>query len=84
MHDAPRRLPGIVDGLGDGEWVMVDSSYRELARFSTAHGRHGDLHEFVITPDSTALVTSNETVARDLTSVGGSRSGQVVGGVVRS
>ena len=73
----------VVDGLGDGEWVVLDAFYRELARFSTAHGRHGDLHEFVITPDDTALVTSNETVAWNLTSVGGSRRGQVVGGVVQ-
>jgi hypothetical protein len=73
-----------VAGLADGEWVVLDSSYRELARFSAANGRHGDLHEFVITPDDTALVTSNETVAWDLTSVGGSRrGGRVVGGVVQ-
>src|SRR5438876_10343700 len=73
----------VVDGLGDGEWVVLDSSYRELARFSAARGRHGDLHELVITPDDTALVTSNETAAWNLTSVGGSRRGQVVGGVVQ-
>jgi hypothetical protein len=73
----------VEDGLGNGEWVVLDSSYRELARFSTARGRHGDLHEFVITPDDTALVTSNETLAWNLTSVGGSRRGQVVGGVVQ-
>ena len=24
----------VVDGLGDGEWVVLDASYRELARFS--------------------------------------------------
>jgi len=72
-----------VAGLAEGEWVVLDSSYRELARFSAANGRHGDLHEFVITPDDTALVTSNETVEWDLTSVGGSRRGRVVGGVVQ-
>jgi hypothetical protein len=73
----------VVDGLGAGEWVVVDASYRELARFSTARGLHGDLHEFVITPDDTALVTSNETRVWDLTSVGGRRRGHVVGGVVQ-
>ena len=52
----------VVHGLADGEWVVLDSSYRELARFSAANGRHGDLHEFVITPQNTALVTSNEVV----------------------
>ncbi len=73
----------IVHGLADGEWVVLDTSYHELFRFSTARGLHGDLHEFVITPQNTALVTSNETKTWDLTSVGGSRNGQVVGGVVQ-
>ena len=72
-----------VHGLGDGEWVVLDSSYRELARFSAARGRAGDLHEFVVTPHGTALVTCNETAVRDLTSVGGRRHGHVVGGVVQ-
>ena len=73
----------VVHGLADGEWVVLDASYRELFRFPAAHGRDGDLHEFVITPQNTALVTSNETRTWDLTSVGGSRHGQVVGGVVQ-
>jgi hypothetical protein len=72
-----------VGGLGDGEWVVVDTSYRELTRFSTARGLHGDLHEFVITPQNTALVTSNEVRVWDLTSVGGSSRGRVAGGVVQ-
>jgi Arylsulfotransferase (ASST) len=73
----------VVHGLADGEWVVFDASYRELFRFPAAHGRHGDLHELVISPQNTALVTSNETVTWDLTSVGGSPRGQVVGGVVQ-
>ena len=73
----------VVHGLADGEWVVLDTSYRELFRFSTTRGLHGDLHEFVITPQNTALVTSNETRTWDLTSVGGSRNGRVVGGVVQ-
>jgi hypothetical protein len=64
-----------VDGLGDGEWVVVDAAYRELARFSAARGLRSDLHEFQISPHDTALVTSNE--------VRPWRRGQVVGGVVQ-
>jgi hypothetical protein len=74
----------VVEGLAVGEWVVLDSSYRELARFPAAKGRHGDLHEFVVTPDDTALVTSNETVTWDLRSVGGSERGKVVGESSRS
>ena len=71
------------DGLGDGEWVVVDTSYRELARFTAARGLHGDLHEFIISPQNTALVLSNEVGVHDLRSVGGSPGGNVVGGVVQ-
>ena len=67
----------VVDGVGDGEWVVVDAAYRELARFTAARRLPGDLHELVITPQSTALVTSNETVHWDLRGVGG--SGRIVG-----
>ena len=72
-----------VHGLADGEWVVLDTSYRELFRLRAARGLHGDLHEFVISPQNTALVTSNEVRTWDLRSVGGSRAGQVVGGVVQ-
>ena len=60
----------VVKGIGDGEWVVADESYRELARF----GRGGDLHEFVISPENTALVLRNEIVPW--------RSGTLVVGVV--
>jgi hypothetical protein len=72
-----------VMGLGAGEWVVLDSSYRELVRFSAARGLPGDLHEFVITPWNTALVTSNEVRPWDLRPVGGDRRGHVVAGVVQ-
>jgi len=72
-----------IKGLGVGEWVVLDTTYRELARFSAARGLHGDLHEFVITPWNTALVTSNEVRPWDLRPVGGSPRGLVVGGVVQ-
>jgi outer membrane protein assembly factor BamB len=73
----------VVRGLGNGEWVVVDSSYRELARFSAARGLPGDLHEHVLTPAGTALVTSNEITVSDLRRVGGRRRGHAVGGVVQ-
>src|SRR5262249_18385840 len=69
--------------VGEGEWVGGEAACKELGRCSAGGGLHGDLHEFVISPQGTALVTSNEVVARDLTSVGGSRTGLVVGGVVQ-
>jgi hypothetical protein len=64
-----------VDGLGDGEWVVLDTSYTQIARFGAARGLHGDLHEFLISPQNTALVLSNEVRPWS--------GGHVVGGVVQ-
>ncbi|KAI9047394.1 hypothetical protein LZ554_008839 [Drepanopeziza brunnea f. sp. 'monogermtubi'] len=46
-----------VHGHGEGIYFMLDSNYREAYRFSAGNGRLGDLHEFRITEDGTALVT---------------------------
>jgi Arylsulfotransferase (ASST) len=62
---------------------VLDASYREVVRFSAAHGLRADLHEFVITPWNTALVTSTEVRPWDLRSVGGGPRGRVVGGIVQ-
>jgi hypothetical protein len=70
-------------GLGVGEYVIFDNSYREIARFKAGDHRVSDLHEFLITGRNTALVTSYETRVMDLSSVGGPSSGPVVGGIVQ-
>jgi Arylsulfotransferase (ASST) len=70
-------------GLGRGTHVIMDESYRELARVRAGNGRQSDLHEFVITPHNTALVTSYEVRPADLTPVGGPAFGKVIGGVVQ-
>jgi Arylsulfotransferase (ASST) len=71
------------NGLGRGTHVILDQSYRELARVRAGEGRQSDLHEFVITPHNSALVTSYEVRPADLSSVGGPVSGKVIGGVVQ-
>ncbi len=60
-------------GHGVGEYVIADSSYRTVRRVQAARGLRGDLHEFVITPRDTALLTSYVVRNADLSSVGGSR-----------
>ena len=70
-------------GLGRGTHVILDQSYRVVARVPAGGGRQSDLHEFVITPRDTALVTSYEVRPADLTPVGGPPNGQAVGGVVQ-
>src|SRR5215475_5513050 len=71
------------NGLGTGTHVVVDQSYREIMRIPAGGGRESDLHEFLITPHNTALVTSYEVRNADLSAVGGPSSGQVIGGVVQ-
>ncbi len=71
------------EGLGRGVYVIVDQSYREIARVHAGGHRDGDLHEFLVTRAGTALVTKNETVTRDLRAFGGSSGATVVGGVVQ-
>jgi hypothetical protein len=45
-------------GVGVGEDVIYDSSYRPVATVTGANGLKPDLHEFQITPGGNALITS--------------------------
>jgi len=69
-------------GLGTGTHVILDDSYRVVARVPAGGGRQSDLHEFLITPENTALLTSYEIRDADLTSIGGPSNGKVIGGLV--
>ncbi len=69
---------GLIElGHGVGEYVIADSSYRPLRRVQAVNRLRGDLHEFVITPRNTALLTSYVVTRADLRSVGGSRHGSI-------
>lgn len=72
-----------IRGWGEGEFVVAGSDYREIARFGAGRGREGDLHDFVITEDGTALVTIYSAEQHDLSSVGGPRRGRVIDSVVQ-
>src|SRR5271163_1386579 len=69
---------GLIEfGHGVGEYVIADASYRTIRRVQAAGGLRGDLHEFVITPRDTALLTSYVIRNADLSSVGGPRKGTI-------
>src|ERR687894_2757863 len=70
-------------GQTPGEYVIFDSSYREIARFRAANGYNRDHHEFLISPQDTALITIYNAVPRDLTSVGGSKDSVAIQGIVQ-
>ncbi len=64
-------------GHGVGEYVIADSSYRTIRRVQAARGLRGDLHEFVITPRDTALLTTYAVVRADLSAAGGGHDGTI-------
>jgi Arylsulfotransferase (ASST) len=78
-----RGEPVLTWGETPGIYVIFDDSYREIARFGAANGYNGDHHEFLISPQDTALITIYNSVPRDLTPVGGSQNGRAWQGIVQ-
>jgi Arylsulfotransferase (ASST) len=74
---------GQVLGPYGGDFVIADTSYREVLRVKAAHGFHADLHEILLTTRGTALITIYQEIASDLTSVGGPVDGRLVEGIVQ-
>jgi Arylsulfotransferase (ASST) len=73
-----------VKGVGRvGAYVMYDQTYRQIARFRSRNGLRPDFHEYMLTPQGTALVTSYNPVPADLTAVGGPKRGTAYDGVVQ-
>jgi hypothetical protein len=74
---------GTVLGPYGGDFVIFDPTYHEVARVRAGRGRHGDLHEFLLTSDGTALITIYREVTADLSSVGCDSAGRLVTGIVQ-
>lgn len=70
-------------GTGQGVGVIVDQTYTEIARVQAGNGYFADVHEFLLTPEGTALITVYNEVTRDLTSVGGPSSAPVLDSIVQ-
>ena len=73
----------IIKGTGEGKAIIADTSYRTIATVSAGDGLQVDLHEFVISPQDTALVTAVRPVPADLSGVGGPKQGVALAGVVQ-
>jgi Arylsulfotransferase (ASST) len=50
------------DGSRQGEYSIYDSSYQLIEHVRPGNGIAGDMHEFLITPRNTALITLSHTV----------------------
>ena len=70
-------------GVGDGWYVIYDTSYSPVAEVRPGNGLVGDVHEFLITPRNTAVFTVYHRLPVDLSSVGGPKKGKVWDGIVQ-
>ncbi len=65
-------------GFGQGEDIVMSSSYQTVARIPGANGLKADLHDFQIAPHNTAYITAFNPIRCDLGSVKGARNGSIV------
>jgi hypothetical protein len=70
-------------GMGIGEGVILDQSYREVARVAAGNERPTDLHDFVITPRDTALLLIYQQRRANLSEYGGKVSGRVLDNLIQ-
>jgi hypothetical protein len=70
-------------GVGDGWYVIYDTSYRPVAEVRPGNGLVGDVHEFLITPRNTAVFTVYHRLPIDLSAIGGPKEGKIWDGIVQ-
>jgi Arylsulfotransferase (ASST) len=70
-------------GIGEGEDVIDDSSYRQVAVVHAANGLYADLHEFRLTSRGTALITAYYPVYWNASVVHGAKQQIVLDSVVQ-
>jgi hypothetical protein len=72
-----------VHGFGQGEDVIADSTYTDIAHVKAGNGVQADLHDFQLTPRGTALITAFDPIRCNLSSVGGPADGGVSDGLLQ-
>lgn len=70
------NLPGGSSEPGSCYYIL-DSSYRVIKNVQAQKGFTADIHEFLLTPNNTALFLSTKAVPMDLTPYGGPKEGYV-------
>lgn len=58
-------------------YYIVDNTYAVIKNVSAQNGYTSDIHEFLLTPDNTALFLATKKVPMDLTPYGGPQNGYV-------
>ncbi|KAJ5401141.1 hypothetical protein N7465_011630 [Penicillium sp. CMV-2018d] len=69
------------DGYGRGSWYMLDSTYTQKYVVSPIGIYDGDLHDFQITPNDTAILMIYDPIPMDLSSIGGPELGWMYDGM---
>ncbi len=64
-----------IHGFGEGEDVIANSAYQDIARVRAGNGLRADLHDFQLTPAGTALITAYDPIYCNLSAVGGPGDG---------
>jgi hypothetical protein len=70
-------------GLAKGTDYIYNDHYQQIATVNAGNGFSADGHEFLITPQNTALVLAYATATADLSSIGGPSSQTVIDGIVQ-
>ncbi len=70
-------------GLASGTDYIYNDHFQQIATVNAGNGLSADGHEFLITPQNTALILSYTTATADLTSIGGPPNQTVINGVVQ-
>ncbi len=70
-------------GLASGTDYIYNDHFQQIATVNAGNGLSADGHEFLITPQNTALILSYTTATADLTSIGGPANQTVINGVVQ-
>ena len=65
-------------GFGQGEDIVMNSSYRTVARIAGGNGLRADLHDFQIAPHGVAYITAFNPIRCDLRPVKGSQDGTII------
>ncbi|KAJ3489459.1 hypothetical protein NLG97_g5988 [Lecanicillium saksenae] len=73
---------GTPDGGGkQGSWYMMDDTYTIRHNISAPGFKYGDMHEFELTSNGTALLTIYDPTPADLSEVGGAAKGYILDGI---
>jgi hypothetical protein len=65
-------------GFGQGEDLVMNSSYQTVARVPGGNGLHADLHDFQIAPHGVAYITAYNPIRCNLSPLGGARDGAII------